>query len=515
MAQDFRDRMINPPLVADMLREQARRFPGRVALRFEGRDFTFEELEERANRTAQALCAQGLRPGDRLTWIARNLAVFWDALFACAKTGFVMTPLNWSLAPVEIAAILQDAKAKMLVGERQFIDALTAAGADLPETFILESDGADSFEGLVARYDANPPVHAPRQQDPLVQLYTSGTTGLPKGVVIPNRCYFASGEMGLRAGIMTPRHDDESALHALPHFHIAGVNFGLMGMSRAMPVIQHRGFDPAALVREAQTGTPLNSFFVPAMIMMILEAAKAAKAPLTNFSGVSYGAAPMPEPLLDAAMAAMPNARFTQFYGMTETTGSATFLPHEDHAAGRKQRVSAGRAFPGNRLRICDPETGEELATGALGEIELRTDALMNGYWAKVDATQAAMRDGWYRTGDAGRLDEDGYLYVLDRVKDMIISGGENIYPAEVESALAAHPCVLEAAIVGKPDEKWGEVVKAFIVRRPGKDLGEVEAVEFLKTRIASFKLPREVAFLDALPRNPSGKILKTALRKM
>jgi fatty-acyl-CoA synthase len=509
----LKERLINPPLVADIIRELAERHPERAGLVFEGRTFAYREMEARSNRAAQALSDQGLKPGDRLAWLARNLATFWDALFACAKTGIVMTPVNWRLAPPEVAAILADSGAKLLVGEAAFIDPLRAQpGARLPKTLFLEWSGPDDFDRLVDAAPDRPVRYAPKSEDVLVQLYTSGTTGLPKGVLLANRAYFASGEMGRRAGVMTPRHDDEAALHALPHFHVAGVNFGLMGMTRIMPVIQHRQFDPAAIVHDAQTGTPLNSFFVPAMIMMILEAAKAKSAPLGNFSGVSYGAAPMPEPLLDAAMAAMPNAEFTQFYGMTETSGSATFLAHADHAKGVKQRVSAGKPWPGNEIRICDPESGRELADGEMGEIVLKTSALMDGYWRKPEATAAAIRDGWYRTGDAGRI-EDGYLYVLDRVKDMIISGGENIYPAEIENVLAAHPAVLEAAIVGKPDPKWGETVKAFIVRRNGAAATAEDIIEFLKPRIASFKLPREIAFLDALPRNPSGKILKTALR--
>ncbi|MEQ1930726.1 MAG: AMP-binding protein [Parvularculaceae bacterium] len=514
MAADFKSRMINPPLVADIPREQAKRWPGRTALRFEGRDFTYEDLDRQSDRAASVLADLGFRPGDRLAWLARNFGVFWDVLFACAKTGVVLTPLNWRLAPAEIAAILVDARPKILVGERAFIEPLLAGGAKLPRTFFLETDGPDGFEPLIDKARANPVSHRPGQDDALVQLYTSGTTGLPKGVVLPNRCYHASGEAGIRADILVPRYDDETALHPLPHFHIAGVNFGLMAMGRAMPVIQHRQFDPAALVRDAQAGTPMNSFFVPAMVMMLLEAAKAAQKPLNNFSSISYGAAPMPEALLDAAMAAMPNARFTQFYGMTETTGSATFLTHEDQAPGKKQRVSAGKPHPGNRIRICDPETGAEAAPGVLGEIHVATGGLMDSYWANPNATTAAIRDGWYKTGDAGKID-DGYLYVLDRVKDMIISGGENIYPAELENALAAHPAILEAAIVGRPDEKWGEVVKAFVVKRPGCEVSGAEIVEFLKARIASFKLPREVSFLDALPRTPSGKILKTTLRKM
>ncbi|NWG70930.1 MAG: long-chain-fatty-acid--CoA ligase [Parvularculaceae bacterium] len=515
MPRDFRDRLINPPFLADILAEQAARHPGRIALRFEGRDLTFEELEERSDRAANALIALGLKPGDRFAWLARNLGVFWETFFGCTKAGIVMTPLNWRLAPAEIAQILADARPRLVAGERLFLDPLGQAGVAVGDAYFLEEDGPRSFERLLAAGARGRPDHAPRQDDPVVQLYTSGTTGLPKGVVLAHRCYFGSGAAGIEAGILVPQFENESALHALPHFHVAGVNFGLMAMARAMPLIQHRVFDPAALVAEAQTGTPLNSFFVPAMILMLLEAAKAAQKPLLNFASVSYGAAPMPEPLLNAAMAAMPRARFTQFYGMTETTGSATYLPHEDHAPDRPQRVSAGKPLPGNAIRICDPETGRDLPQGALGEIRLRTPACMEGYWANRKATDAVIIDGWYRTGDAGRLDEDGYLYVLDRVKDMIISGGENIYPAEIENVLAAHPAVLEAAIVGKPDHKWGEVVKAFIVKRPGKEVSSAEICEFLKPKIASFKLPREVAFLAALPRNPSGKILKTELRKL
>jgi acyl-CoA synthetase (AMP-forming)/AMP-acid ligase II len=221
----------------------------------------------------------------------------------------------------------------------------------------------------------------------------------------------------------------------------------------------------------------------------------------------------MPEALLDAAMAAMPRAEFTQFYGMTETVGAATFLPHKDHARGLKQRVSAGKAWPGGAIRVVDPATGADVAPGEVGEIITASKMVMKGYWNRPDATRDAIRDGWYHTGDAGRI-EDGYLYVVDRVKDMIISGGENIYPAEIENALAACPGVLEAAIVGAPDEKWGEVCRAFIVRRPGAEASADDIIAFLKTRIASFKLPRRIDFLDALPRNPSGKILKTELRK-
>jgi len=509
-------RLVSPPIVADVIREQAARAPDRLALRFEGRDFTYAQINERSNRAAQAFLALGLKPGDRVAWIARNVATFWPALFGAVKTGIVLTPINWRLAPAEIAAILADSRAKLLVAEQMFLDALAnEPGFAPPKTFVLEIGGECCFDALIDSHEAREPDYQPSPDDVVVQLYTSGTTGLPKGVLLTNRVYDTVGRAGVERGVVLPKSDAEMILHALPHFHVAGVNFGIMGMSRGMPVLQHRVFDPAAIVKEAQGPAPLGAFLVPAMIMMILEAAKAMQAPLDKFVCVSYGAAPMPEPLLDAAQKAFPNAEFWQFYGMTETAGGATVLGPEDHAPGKKQRVAAGKALPMSELKICDPQTGEEVPRGEVGEIVTRSPFVMAGYWNRPDATADAIRDGWYWTGDAGRLDEDGYLYVVDRVKDMIISGGENIYPAEIENVLAGHPAILESAIVGLPDPKWGELPRAFIVKRPGKDVSAEEVIVFLKPKIASFKLPKKVDFLDALPRNPSGKILKTALRKM
>ncbi|MHA7872861.1 MAG: AMP-binding protein, partial [Hyphococcus sp.] len=235
--------------------------------------------------------------------------------------------------------------------------------------------------------------------------------------------------------------------------------------------------------------------------------------PLEKYAAISYGAAPMPEPLLDAAMRAMPKATFTQFYGMTETTGGVTVLASDDHAPGKAQRVSAGKPLPGCAVKICDPETGSEKAPGEIGEVVVKSGFVMNGYWERPDETAKVIRDGWYWTGDAGRLDENGFLYVVDRIKDMIISGGENIYPAEIENVLASHPDIFESAVIGVPDERWGEAVKAFVVRRPETSVEESALLGFLEGKIASFKMPKEIEFIDALPRNPSGKILKTALR--
>ncbi|MBT8471436.1 MAG: long-chain-fatty-acid--CoA ligase [Marinicaulis sp.] len=505
---------VNPQLMADLLREQARLRPNIVGLKFEGAEYTYKQMNDRSNQTAAALKSLGVEQGDRVAWLARNLGLFWDTIFGAAKIGAVLTPINWRLAPAEIAQILGDAQAKIFIGEKEFVAPLQEqSGTNLPQTLFLET-GEGSFDDLVAVQATDEPDDEPTLDDIFVQLYTSGTTGLPKGVVLSNRAYKNSGDINIADGAVNPKSADECALHALPHFHVAGVNFGLMAIARSMPIIQLRQFDPVAIVKEAQGPAPLNSFFVPAMIMMVLEAAKQMQAPVSSFANVSYGAAPMPEALLDAAMSAMPNADFTQFYGATENCGAVTRLRHEDHAPGLPQRVSAGQPWSGIDVKVCDPENGKDLPVGETGEIRMRSGALLDEYWRRPDATAETVVDGWYRTGDAGYFDENGFLYVCDRVKDMIISGGENIYPAEIENALSDHASILESAVIGVPDEKWGELVKAFVVKRVGEDLSSDDVVNFLSDKIAKFKLPREVEFIDMLPRNASGKILKTELRK-
>ena len=507
--------IINTEVVADMVRELSARYPDKTALIFEGKTRTYADIEERSNRVVAALSALGLKPGDRLVWIARNVGTFWDVIFGAAKAGIVLTPVNWRLAPAEIVQIVADAGPALIVGEAMFIDPLLAAeGFTPPKTFRLETGGEDCFDRFIDEHSPMEADYQPKPDDVVVQLYTSGTTGLPKGVLLTNRCYHFVGESGIKAGVLVPESDDEIILHSLPHFHIAGVNYVFIGFSRVTPVLQLRQFDPAAIVQQAQGEKPLNSFLVPAMIMMILEAAKQAKAPLDKFVAIAYGAAPMPEPLLDAAIAAMPNAKFTQIYGMTEMTGGVTALTHENHAPGAKQRVSAGKPLPGIDIKICDPATGDEVAAGETGEIIIRGDCAMAGYWNRADATAEALREGWYWSGDAGVKDENGFMYVVDRIKDMIISGGENIYPAELENILSGHPDLADVAVIGAPDPKWGEIVKVVAVKRIGADVDGDKVIDFLRDKIASFKLPRQVEFIDMLPRNPSGKILKTELRK-
>ncbi len=505
--------ILNPPFLGELIETQARNRPLETALSFEGQEISYQALNERADRAASAFRNAGLEPGDRVAWLAQNLDVFWEALFGAAKSGVVLAPINWRLAPAEVNAILKDAEAKLFFAETQFLEPLNKLGDfDPPETIIIDGKGSKDFAAFRDAAPAGGIDYTPQADDPCIQLYTSGTTGLPKGVVLPHRCFYEVGEAGMKGEFLTDIADDETVVHALPHFHIAGVCYGLIGMSRSMPVRQYRQFDPVRIVEDAQEGPPLGSFLVPAMVLMILEAAKQLQKPLHNFRSISYGAAPMPEPLLDAAIAGFANAEIMQLYGMTETTGGVTILSAEDHEKGLKHRTSAGKPLPGCEVKVCGAD-GEEVPQGETGEIVVRSPFTMTGYWNRQDATDEVIKNGWYHTGDAGYLDENGFLYVVDRVKDMVISGGENIYPAEIESALAGHPNIREAAIIGVPDERWGEIVKAFVATRDGKELTVEEVNSFLEDKIAKFKLPRLVQTIDALPRNASGKILKTELR--
>lgn len=504
-------KVIHPEILADVLTTQAKDMPDKTALIFEGKQWTYSELDEWCNQAANAFESMGVKQGDRIAWLATNIASFWCALFGAAKIGAVLTPLNWRLAPAEISQILENAQASLLITQQDFVEPLGDIGLAM---LVVEGQGEGSFEAALDKQSTEISQCVAKLDDPILQLYTSGTTGLPKGVELSNRCFCDVGKSHVNSGALAQRYDDERVLNSLPHFHIAGVGLGLAGLKQGMAIIQHREFNPVAIVEAAQGQHPIGLFLVPAMISMVLETAKKMGQSLEQLATVSYGAAPMPESLLNAAMQAMPNARFNQFYGMTETTGGLSVLIHEDHALAEKRR-SAGKPLVDCEVKIIDPDTQQEAAVGEVGEVVARMPYIMNGYWNNPGATAETVKDGWYYSGDAGRLDEDGFLYVVDRIKDMVISGGENIYPAELENTLSKHPAVLECAIIGQPDEKWGEIVRAFVVIRPGEEMTADEVKAYLQERIAKFKLPRIIDFLDALPRNPSGKILKTTLRKM
>ncbi len=502
--------------IRDLPAAQAARRGDKVAMRFEGATTTYGEFETRCNRVANALIAAGLEPQSRVAWVSKNTDTFYEMLFGAAKANCVLVPVNWRLAPAEISYIVNDAQARMLMVGADFAELAAAALGDLPtvETGIaVDGDHAEwqAYTGWRdAQGDTDPNVpHAP--DDTAMQMYTSGTTGHPKGAELSHRNLMASANAATAdIGDWSPA--DVSQV-VMPQFHIAGTVWGLVGLYAGAEGVVMRDVDPPAILQSIQNDRITKSFMVPAVILFLLQQPTCQNTDFSSLELLVYGASPIPMDLLRNAMAAF-GCGFGQVYGLTETTGAVTYLGPEHHTAEGSERMkSCGAAMSGVEMAILDPY-GKFMPPGEIGEIACRTALNMKGYYNKPDATKNAIRDGWFHSGDAGYMDADGYVYIYDRVKDMIISGGENIYPAEVESALFGHPAVADVAVIGVPDETWGEQVKAIVVKAPDADVSADDLINFTRERIAHYKAPKTVDFIDALPRNPSGKILKRTLRE-
>ena len=347
-------------------------------------------------------------------------------------------------------------------------------------------------------------------EDDIIQLYTSGTTGLPKGVPLTHRNCLTQCESGTEQSYARWQAG-KSSLLALPVFHIAGALVALLSVLQGTRAVMVREIVPSELARVIAEQRVAFAFLTPTVIHMILSTPESADADYSALEHMFYGASPISEALLRRAMARFP-CRFTQVYGMTEATGVVTSLPPEKHLPGKL--LSCGVPIAGVELRVLDAE-GRDVPQGEVGEVALRAPFVMRGYWRQPEATAAAIdADGWYRSGDAGWLDADGDLFIHDRVKDMIVSGAENVYPAEVENAIDGHPDVSEVAVIGVPDDRWGEAVKAIVVARPGAPHDAASIIAWARQRIGGFKVPKSVDFVEALPRNATGKVLRRALRE-
>lgn len=498
----------------DVIRHHAQTRPDATAIVFEGTRLSYGELDRRASGVAQALIAAGIGPGDRVAHLGRNTAAYFELLAGIARARAVIVGINWRLSPEEVAYILDDSEARLLFADDDLADLAkgsTLAGA---ETLIRLDD-----PGFAAWRDSAPaddPGLEPRSDEVLFQMYTSGTTGHPKGAEITHY------------GVIGPRWredeipdaewetltDDAVQLVQAPVFHLTGNAWACIGLYAGATLVVHRDFDPGRILRDIEQERITHAIFVPAMFLALLQHPELGTVDLSSLRRVYYGAAPAPLDLICRAMQAL-GCDFVQVYGMTEIGGSGTYLPPADHdPEGRSPRMrSVGKPYPWVEIRILDPD-GRDLPPGEIGEVALRTDMLMTGYWKRPEATADRIRDGWFLTGDAGSLDAEGYLYIHDRVDDMIISGGENIYPAEVENCLFSHPGVADAAVVGAPSERWGETVRAFVVRRPGDDATADDIIAHARAHIAHYKCPSEVVFVDALPRNAAGKVLRRELRQ-
>lgn len=504
------------PYIADIPPVQARLRPDETAFWFEGRSTSFAQLNTRSRQVANGLTGMGLSPGDRVAYLAKNTDMYYEILFGCAASRCVMNGVNTRLAPPEVRFILADAKARVLFVGREFHEMVEQIRGELPDLVrIISLDGGHADWSEYATWrdsmsDAAPGLEA-RGDDDVIQLYTSGTTGLPKGVQLTNDNYRA---FFTQAGMLEWSSYDagEAVMNAMPLFHVAGVNVGILACLQGARTVILRDIDPGLILRLIGEHRIAHAFWVPAVILMLTQHPDIGKTDFSSLRQVFYGASPISETLLRKAVDIM-DARFTQLYGLTETVGAGTFLPPEAHDPAWGKLRSCGVPWPGAIVRVVDGE-GRPLPCGEVGEIVIRSGFVMKGYWNRPEATAEAIRGGFFHTGDAGYFDEDGFLYIHDRVKDMIVSGGENVYPAEVENAIFGAPGVADVAVIGVPDDKWGEAVKAIVVKAPGAEPTEEAIIAWARERIAGYKVPKSVDFVESLPRNPSGKILRKDLRE-
>lgn len=485
-----------------------------VAVEFEGRRLTYAELERRSTGVASLLLGAGVRPGDRVAWLGRASEAWYEIFFGTAKARACLAPINSRLAPPEIAFILQDSGAEVFFVSPEFFDCAMAvvAQVDRPIRLIGVGGARDGFEDYAALRDDAPAaaLSPPRLEDDVLQLYTSGTTGLPKGVRLTHANYAAF--LKLRHQVEGFAYEaEDTVLILMPLFHVAGTNIGFSGLASGARLVLMAEFDPPRVLEAIGACKVNHAFMAPVMINVLLQTPQIATADLSSMKTVCYGASPISEAVLKAATERF-GCGFIQFYGMTETTGAGTTLAPGDHR-GELLR-SCGRAWPTLEVRVAD-EAGAPLPAGRIGEIEIRGPIVMAGYWNRPEATAETIRpDGWLRTGDAGYMDENGFFFVHDRVKDMIVTGGENVYPAEVENAIQGCPGVADVAVIGVPDEKWGEAVKAIVTPAPGEAPDPAAIIAWARERIAGYKAPKSVDFIEALPRNPSGKVLRRELRR-
>jgi len=497
-----------------MFRRQAERYGARPALIFNGESVTYGALNRTTNRVAQAMLAAGVQPGERVAILAKNSARYFAVLGGAIKARSCLCPINFRLTVNEIAFILRDMTPKIMFVSHESLAIAQQASVGLhpcPQWIVIDAPPNDpeSYEQwLQLGVDTDPYFELQADEDAFL-LYTSGTTGQPKGVRITHRNYAHMLESFAAVPGFAYR-DGDTVTSMMPLFHIAGINVGMAGLSQGCTVWPISDFSARPFLELLENARVNHAFLAPAMIAALLQAPEAATTDFGSLTTIAYGGAPIaPEVLLRAQ--SMFGCGFVQLYGMTESSGAGTYLDAAAHEDPSKHG-SCGVAWPGMEFRVVD-ERGNDLAANRNGELLMRGGFLMPGYRNRPLETREAICDGWLRTGDTGYRDDDGFVFIRDRMKDIIVSGGENISPTEVENAIFGCPGVADVAVIGIPSAQWGEEVKAIVVLSPGASADADGIIAWTKRHIAAYKAPKSVDFVGALPRNAAGKILKRELR--
>lgn len=502
--------------LGEFIEYHARHDPDRRALVSDGRTISFAEYDAAANRIAHAILAQGVGPaeraGDRVGFLGLNSADFYFALIGTAKTRAAFIPFNWRLSALELGQLVQDSGARMVFVERGLADLWEAAlGHAGIQVSTIWFDASDTLEAQFAACPATRPDLHISEEDTAIQLYTSGTTGVPKGVMLSHGGF---NRMRL-CEHLEPAYDwrdGDIFINPLPNFHLLSIGIAFQCLYNGVAISIVRQFDPGLVCQTIQRDRPTLLTLTPTMIQMLLDHPSAETTDFSSIRLTLYAGSAISLGLIKRAIVRMPG-KFMQFYGATEAGGAFSILRPEEHDLENEGKLqSCGRPLPLIEFRIVDAE-GNDVPEGEPGELIARSPAITSGYWNQPEATGKVLEHGWYRTGDVARRDAEGLYYIVDRVKDMIVSGGENIYSAEVENALSTHPEVAQVAVIGIPDARWGEAVMACVIRREGSAIASTALIAHARTILAAYKVPKRIEFMESFPLVPSGKVSKKDLR--
>lgn len=505
-------------VMGNMIDRNARLFPQKEAFVHNEQRITFREFRDRVNKLINSLLSHGVAKGERVAVLSTNSIPYFELYGAADKGGFILVPLNFRLAARELLHLIQDSEAATLFVEHKYVPTIESIKDQLTgvKRFICidgEVPGMLNYEALLEKASAGEPVVTVHEDDPVYIVYTSGTTGIPRGAVLTHRgqCQTANAlalEMGLRIV--------DKTLDMMPLYHTGGHAVAQAHFYRGCTNVITGGFNPQDAIRLVETEKITTMQVVPAMIVDMLNQPDIERYDMSSLRMIFYASSPMPVSLLKRAIQRWGNI-FFQCYGLTENGPVATALAIEDHVVDGPDQLTRRLASCGLPSANCDTrvvkEDGRDAAPGEIGEIIIKSEQMMKEYWKKPELTAHAMKNGWLHTGDLATVDESGYIYLVDRMKDMIVSGGENIYPREVEEVLYTHPAVLECAVIGIPDPKWVEAVHAVVVLKAESEAAAEEIIKYCKQHLAGYKAPKSIEFSDRLPRNPSGKVLKTLLR--